>query len=359
MGKMKTRIYRYVNRGQGRKIDKGRWPEVRFVENQNHHDLLTGSKLKRIFLLLFSLVFLITSIVDAENQDNYKVLVLGVRADAPPFSSFDSKKEKPDEAKGYTVDLCTRIAERAVQAGLYCSFDYKEVKAADRFKTLRSGEINILCGATTVTLERMRVADFSLFTFLSGASVMYLEENTQKNDEKNKPLRVGVLGKTTSENEAKRILQNFQRKNDNFGLPAPRNVEVKAVEDHYRGLEQLKEGTIEAYVADREILLALRQKDMLDNSTTDIVVSEDYYTVEPYAIGIEIGKSELRYIANSVLSELYDWNRVGKQDEHIFTVLSSNFPRKRFSKSLEALFRFQRITRGQQILEPVEEVKCP
>ncbi len=70
---------------------------------------------------------------------------------------------------------------------------------------------------------------------------------------------------------------------------------------------------------------------MWDNGTTDIVVSEDYCTLEPYAIGIEIGNSELRYVANSVLSELYDLDPPGKEHGHIFTVLSSNFPRKRFT----------------------------
>jgi len=151
-----------TTRRQGCKIDNGRRSEVGFVENQNHHDLSTDSYLKHIFLLMISHIFGITSVVDAESQVKHRVLVLGVRADVPPFSSFDNGMERPDKARGYTVDLCRRIAERAVLNGLYCSVEYKEVKAAERFKVLASGEINVLCGATTVTLERMRIADFSL-----------------------------------------------------------------------------------------------------------------------------------------------------------------------------------------------------
>ena len=188
---------------------------------------------------------------------------------------------------------------------------------------------------------------------------MYLEEAPQTNNVDSAPLYVGVLGNTTSETEAKRILENLERTHDNFGLPESRQVKLVTVDNHYEGLRQLKAGTIKAYLADREILLELQQKDIGDKNPTKLVVSKDYYSVEPYAIGVNIGAAELRFIANSVLSELYNWDLHGNQREHIFTVLSRNFPRKRFSKSLESLFRLQRVTKGQPIIEPVKKAECP
>lgn len=356
---MNIRFSRHSNCGHGRILNNAARPEGKVTKNQEHQYRSTGSTMKVFYLLLFSMVFLFASAADAQNNDKKNVLFLGVRADAPPFSFFDREKETPDKAKGYTVDLCRLIAERAVESGLYCSIEYKEINATDRFDALINGQIHLLCGATTVTLERMRAADFSLFTFLSGASIMYLEANFKKDTPNNNTLMVGVLGNTTSENRARQIAQNHQLKYDNFGLPKPREVKVKPVDNHFQCLEMLKKRTIEAYVADREILLALRQKDMQPDNKTDIVVSEDYYTIEPYAIGIERGNSELRYIANSVLSELYGWESSGYRGEHIFTVLWRNFPRKRFSKSLEALYRFQRISKGQELLKRPEKVKCP
>ncbi len=344
---MKPRCCRYTDRGPS-------------ADHRDRGGRLAGSVLPSSVLLLIGLVFLAASAAGAQPQTTRsKVLLLGVRADAPPFASFDQEREKPQAAAGYTVDLCKRIAERAVREGLYCSYKPVAINAADRFSALTDGRIQLLCGATTVTLERMRAADFSLFTFLSGASVMYRRPHDRPADQQSAPLRVGVLGNTTSEDRAKQILHDHQLKNDNFGYPKPREVEVKAVDDHFVGLAQLKAGTIDAYVADREILLALRQRDIEKNKKTDIVVSDDYYTIEPYAIGIERGNFELRYIADMVLSELYGWDRPGNRGENIFTVLWNNFPRKRFSKSLEALFRFQRISRGQPILDPAQPAECP
>ncbi len=39
-----------------------------------------------------------------------------------------------------------------------------------------------------------------------------------------------------------------------------KGVKVQTIENHYQGLEKIKKNEIIAYVADREILLALRQK---------------------------------------------------------------------------------------------------
>lgn len=311
-------------------------------------------------MLLFCLVFLVATSSEGVCADNGQDLVIGVRADAPPFSSYDGKNEKPEQAQGYTVALCRLIADQAIKAGLYCKPRYEQVKAADRFDALKEHKIHMLCGATTVTLERMRAADFTLFTFLSGASVMYREGLIQKKAAKDKPLRIGVLENTTTEAEAGRILRELQKSNQDFRISSAGDAKVKPLKNHYEGLAELKKGAIVAYVADREILLALRQEtiDKSPTGKTDIVVSEDYYTVEQYAIGIEIGNSELRYIANRVLSELYDWDHSEYRNVNIYTILSDNFKGKRFSTSLEALFRLQRITEGQRIIDPAERKKC-
>ena len=400
---MKIRFYRCFHRLNSSKIDDAPGPEVRSAADHCLRPMQAGYRLKRLLLMVI-LVFIIPSFVhaDAESQENSKKLTIGVRADAPPFSSFDSKD--PAKASGYTVDLCRRIAERAIREGLYNEYEFKLVTAATRFDLLQCGAIDLLCGATTVTLERSRVADFSLFTFLSGISVMYLEEEPETNEGGTDPLYVGVLGETTSETEARRILENLERTHDNFGLPPSRPIKLKTVRSHYEGFLQLTDGQIKAYLADREILLALQakkiadikqaQKNMadaipeetnvaneapdnakLDNKkTADVktgenkiadakppktVVSDDYYSFEPYAIGIHIGNAELRYIANSVLSQLYNWDLLGNQHEHIFTVLSRNFPRKRFSKTLESLFRLQRLNQGQPIPVPDKTDPCP
>jgi ABC-type amino acid transport substrate-binding protein len=402
---------------------------------------------------------------------------------------------------GYTVDLCKRIITRAVkEEGLFCSVRYKELTSADRFEFLKNNEIDMLCGATTVTLERLRVADFSLFTFLSGASLMYAQyASNQENGQKNS-LNVGVLQKTTTREQVRDIISNLQQQEDYFKPIILQNVEITPYSNHYAGLYGLLEGEIDAYIADREILLALKTKgeqilearntvkqsiwyvifnDNVDSDNLDeldfgvldtiaddqatqiindltqhdggdhqtgadevskysnygdglkaldnkeiqafiadsgiftalqkreensleaqaenkpmkytvdmkivivtdkqedpdenkgygetnetdvkLIVLQDYFTVEPYAIGIRLGATDLRYVADKVLNEMFAWNKESGASE-IYTILQRSFPGKKFSKSIENMFRLQRVSVGTRVadefLPRIPRAKC-
>lgn len=333
-------------------IIESRFFEGKTFQENNHHTPITILKLALFFFLLLSLGFADAPLAEPlapEEKDD--ILIIGVRQDAPPFSSFEPNAD-PKTAKGYSVDLCKLIALDAVEEGLYKGYKFKTVTADNRFKLLKNKKIHLLCGASTVTLERMRVADFSLFTFLSGSSVMHNESNIKEKENKKEPVTVGVLGKTTSQDKAKEFFLDHQQRNNNFGFSTPPTVETTTVDNHFKALKLLKEGTIDAYVADREILLSLNQKNIQDKGENmDLVVSENYYSIEPYAIGIVLDNPELRYCVNRVLSQLYDWEQGGYKGIHIFRLLWNNFPRKKFSPTLETLFRFQRIPQGRPIDE--------
>ena len=103
-------------------------------------------------------------------QTDKKTLVVGVRTDAPPFSSQLAGSD--GKYQGFSVSLCEEIAARAVREGLYCDWRFEKVTATDRFNMLVAGDIQLLCGATTVTLERERAVDFSLLTFIDRKSVV-------------------------------------------------------------------------------------------------------------------------------------------------------------------------------------------
>ena len=304
------------------------------------------SKLPRLALILF-LVFwglLLTNVHARSLPEN--VLVLGVRADAPPFSFLTGRRDK--NYQGYSVELCKRIAIRAVDQGIYSYFIYQKVTASDRFTLLRDGEIDMLCGASTVTLERMKVVDFSLFTFLSGASVMYQRHGAKDSKDQTDEFKIGYLKDTTTEEEAQKIVREFQRRQDDSVRPGVRAIKVVPFDDHFTGLDQMLDHELDAYLADREILLALRQRALKEHKI-DLIVSHDYFSVEPYAIGLRPGKSDLRFITNSVLSEMFDWNRSDGGGVHIFDVLRHSFPGKKFSKSLQDLFRIQRLSVGSKV----------
>lgn len=280
-----------------------------------------------------------------------RTLVLGVRADAPPFSS---KLDSAVDYRGFSVSLCQQIAQRAVSTGLYCGWKFEQVTAADRFKKLIDGDIHLLCGATTVTLERARAVDFSLLTFISGASIMYRDPLVIPESRADMGYRIGVLRETTTEETAREIFRNHRIAEGETGetttVPS-----VDFVTNHLDGLKKLRDGDIDVYLADREILLALRQYPVSSEQkikTVKLAVSNSYFTVEPYALGINAGNRELRFVTNQVLSELYNWDSGNQQSMSIFSILNRNFNNKLYSKSLEYLYRIQRLPDGSPLVGP-------
>ena len=94
---------------------------------------------------------------------------LAYRADASPFSF-----ELDGKPGGYSVNLCLEVAE-ALKDDLnlpQLSASFVKVTAENRFDAVAKGAIDLLCEATSVTLKRRETMDFSIPTFVSGASLV-------------------------------------------------------------------------------------------------------------------------------------------------------------------------------------------
>ena len=98
------------------------------------------------------------------------VLKIGYREDAAPHSY----KNAIGQPAGYTVALCQAVAtDIAAEVGLAeLAVEYVPVGTEDRFSALQEGRIDLLCGATTATLARRALIDFSVPTFIDGAGVL-------------------------------------------------------------------------------------------------------------------------------------------------------------------------------------------
>src|SRR5215475_1485416 len=168
---------------------------------------------------------------------------IGYRTDAPPFS-YNSAIGEP---AGYIVDLCREVAASAKQElGLKdLKVEYVTVTAEDRFDAVASGRVDLLCEATTVTLARRKLVDFSLMTFIDGASVMVRSDGPQSF----KALaghKIGVHAGTTTEDELRRTLAKLKV-----------DAQMVSVADHAEGVKRLESGELAAYFADRAILTYL------------------------------------------------------------------------------------------------------
>jgi glutamate/aspartate transport system substrate-binding protein len=244
-------------------------------------------------VLLFAVATLaVGSVQAAPTLDRIKsggTLVLGYRAGAAPFSFAD----REGRARGYSVELCEAVA-RSVQKQLglpSLKLEWKPVDAAGRLDAVASGEVDVVCGTTTVTLTRMEKVDFSVPIFVDGGGVLTRTGTNiaRLNDLKGK--RVAVIGGTTTEQALVRQLN---------ALEAP--ATLVPVRDGAEGLAALLAGKADGYAGDRVVLAALRQRSA--NPAALAFVDGDF-SIEPYALVVRRDDPDFRLAVNRALVGLY------------------------------------------------------
>lgn len=244
------------------------------------------------------------------------VIKIGYRSDAPPFSYASSV----DEPAGYTVALCREVAAR-IKEQLELdklSIEYVPVGAEDRFKAVEDGKIDLLCGATTATLARRERVDFSLPTFVDGASVLLRADGPQTFGDL-EGQKVGVRAGTTTEEALANTVKDLKVL-----------VDTVAVKDHKDGLAKLLNDEIAAYFGDRAILFFLMAG---SGAPEKLFLSEQQFTYEPYALALRKGDDAFRLEVDRALSRIY---RSGA----IATVFSSAFGASaKPTRELSALYR--------------------
>ncbi len=242
-------------------------------------------------------------------------ITIGYRADSAPFSS-QGADGKPT---GYSVALCLDIAKAIAQTqgikGLKVLF--QTVKATDRFEALRAGKIDILCEGTSETIQRMETLDFTLQTFVSGASLMVRADQQISGLQDLAGKKIGVLKNTTTADGLRGTL-----KKGNIA------ADVAMFDDHDAGLAALEEKAIDAYFADRELLIGLQARAKTPEA---LLVAEEYLTNEPYALAIRQNDYRLKLIANLTLSRLY-------RSRAILDRFHDAFPGRKPSQLLTALY---------------------
>jgi len=213
---------------------------------------------------------------------------IAYRADAPPYSYTNDN----NEPSGYTVDLCRAVTEslKAQLSLQKISIEYVPVTAENRFEMIQNGDADMLCGATTATLSRRELIDFSLSVFVDGAGVLFRADGP-KSFEALAGHKIGVRAGTTTEEALKNTLK---------GLAI--DAEVVAVSDHDDGLQKLEANKVSAYFADQAILLFLATK---SKSSKELRLSKRFFTHEPYAIGLPHGDSDFRWAVDRAISRIY------------------------------------------------------
>lgn len=241
-------------------------------------------------------------------------LRIGFREDAAPFS-YRNDLGNP---VGFSIELCGVIV-RDLKKELNLPdllVKFVPVGAEDRFTAIQDGTIDLLCGATTATLSRRELVDFSIPTFIDGASVLYRKDGPA-DFESLSGQKVGVRGGTTTETALRKALADLKV-----------DAEVVSVNDHKDGLKMLEQGDLAAYFADQGILLFL----LLNSGAQDrLWLSGRFFTREPYALALPRGDDDFRLFVDRSLSRLY-------RDGEIGTLFTKSFGMAKPSQLVEALY---------------------
>lgn len=214
-------------------------------------------------------------------------LRVGYRPDAQPFSFKDAQ----GVARGYSVDLCRAVATEAAAAVTRPDLRVVEVEvsAQDRLDALTEGRVDLLCEATSVTLERRERMDFSLPTFATGATLLY-PAGGATNFQELAGKKVGVLAGSTIEEGLREALAQA-------GIGA----EVVPVPSHTEAMDRLVKGELAAYFGDGAILLYnLMQSPAKDQ----LRLADAVLSFEPYALALPKDDGAFRLVVDRALARL-------------------------------------------------------
>ena len=218
-----------------------------------------------------------------------KTISVAYRTDALPFS-FEDAEKKPS---GYMVDLCRSVIgviERQIGV-VPLQVKWVPVTVQSRFTAISGGQADMECGATTVTLGRMKQVGFSSLTFVDGTGLL-VRKSTAGNslmDLANK--KIGVIAGTSNERALAEAMKSK--------MVTATVVPVTSRED---GLAQLEAGNIDAFANDRVLLVGLASK---AKDPKALALLGDPLSYEPYAIVLPRGDWALKQAVDSALAQIY------------------------------------------------------
>jgi glutamate/aspartate transport system substrate-binding protein len=223
-------------------------------------------------------------------------IAVAYRADAIPFSFEDSSKQ----ATGYTVDLCRRVVGAIEQQlGLKeLRIRWVPVTLQNRFEAVAKGEADLECGASTVTLGRMRTVDFSSFVFVDGTGLLVKAGTGAKTLGDLGGKKIGVIAGTSNEKAVNEALKSRVV-----------NATVITVKSREEGLAQVESGAIDAFASDRILLVGLASKAKDPKSFSLLTEALSF---EPYAITLPRGDWQLRLAVNTALAQIYRSGAIGE-----------------------------------------------
>lgn len=233
---------------------------------------------------------------------------IGYRTDARPLS-FRDESGKP---AGYSVELGQRVAAATMaELGLTAlPIDWVPVTVETRYSALQKGEIDLLCGAESVTLTRRGNVAFSIATFPGGIGALFradapaqLPKILAGEPPQAKPIWRGNASRVLKEQTFSVVAGTTAEKwlagkLDEFKITAT----VAPVDGYEAGLTHLLDRKTNVFFGDRAILMDAAKR---SPSTDDLILHDRLFTCEPQALALPRGDESFRLVVDRALTRFY------------------------------------------------------
>ncbi len=250
---------------------------------------------------------------------------IGFVPDAPPLSFLDGD----GNAVGYSIDLCRHITSTIRKELGLEKIDIvftPLVSMEDRLNAVENGDVDIECGATTVTLSRRERVDFTLMTFITGCAVLSRKASPIDSVDDISGAKIAVLRGTTTEDVMRRVIEVNEFK-----------VDLRLIDSHEEGMELLNTGKVSGYASDRAMLIG--QVFVDQNAKNQYTMTRTAFSFEPYAMMLPRGDTEFRLAADRALASLYRTARIRRYYHNWFGRYGEPL-----SPIVEAMYQFQAVS---------------
>ena len=217
-----------------------------------------------------------------------KTLRIAYREDAPPFAY----KTPAGQPAGYMVDLCQAVTKDLAQQLKIPDLKvaYVPVTTVNRLDAITQNKADLLCDSFTQTVERRKVVDFSIPTFIDGTSFAIRNDGPQ--DLKLLAGRkVGVVAGTLTEQGTRNSLAALHV-----------NAEIVPFKSFDEAMAALEKGNISAYFAGRAMLAGMIKG---HPAAARILLAATFLTIEPFALAMRRGDGDFRLAVDRALSQVY------------------------------------------------------
>lgn len=248
---------------------------------------------------------------------------IGFVPDAPPMS-FLGDDGTPT---GYSIALCKTVA-----ASVKKSLGLEEMKISyvplvlpeDRLRAVENADVDIECGATTVTLSRRERVDFSLMIFISGGALLSRSEAPIPSFADLEKKTIAVITGTTTHDTLRRISEVNEM-----------GYTLRLIETHDKGMELLNDKKVDGYATDRAMIVGqiLRSDD-----ASLYTISADVFSFEPYALMLHRGDTDFRLAVDRALAGLFRNARIRRIYHNWFGRFGEPL-----SPIVEAVYEFQAV----------------